>query len=468
MSYPRLMRTAPAPRPGIVHLGPGAFFRAFNAPFTQDAMDASGGDWGIIAVALRSGTARNQLKPQGCAYTAIALTAEGLEHRVINAISDILVASEDPEAILQQMADPHIRIVSLTITEKGYPANAQGELALEDPEIARDLARSEAPRSAIGYIVAALDRRRRAGLRPFTILPCDNLPDNGALIRRLVLDFAAEQDPDLANWIAREARFPATMVDRIAPATTPADIAALADATGMQDAACVVHEPFRQWVIEDNFVDGARPDWAAAGAEMAGSVHLHEAMKLRCLNGSHSALAYLGYLAGHETVFDAVSDPALAEFCKRLWQVEIVPTLAAPEGTDLMAYCVDLMTRFRNPSIQHRTWQIAMDGSKKLPQRLLGTAADNLGAGRDIDCVATAVAAWMIYVGGADLSGQLIDVRDPQATALRQAHDGPDPVEAILAFDNIFASDLAASDMFHSKVAHAYQTIREHGVHAAL
>ncbi|MAC80180.1 MAG: mannitol dehydrogenase [Rhodobacteraceae bacterium] len=444
----RLSRTGPVPRPGIVHLGPGAFFRAFNAVYTADAMQADPGDWGIIAVSLKSPTARDQLVPQGCAYTSVTLAPEGAEYRVIGSIVDVLVAPEDPEAVLAAMTAPETRIVSLTVTEKGYAHNpATGRLNLAHPDIAHDLTGGD-PRSAVGFIVESLARRRAAGTAPFTVLTCDNLPSNGPLLRGLVLDFARARDTALAEWIETRVAFPATMVDRITPATTPDDIAALESAQGYDDPACVQHEPFRQWVIEDRFPTG-RPAWDKAGAQMVNSVEAHETMKLRCLNGTHSTLAYLGYLAGYEAIAETVADPAFAALCQRLWSTEIVPTLDQPEGEDLPAYCAALLDRYRNPSIRHRTWQIAMDGSQKLPQRILGTLSDNLADGRQSPGLMLAVAGWMRYVGGVDEQGQPIDVRDPLADRLKAAWDGAgDPegkARALLAVTEGFPADLAAA-----------------------
>ena len=367
----RLQRTGPKPRPGIVHLGPGAFFRAFNAVYTDDAMAASEGDWGIIAASLRSASARDALVPQGCAYTSVTLAADPAP-RVIGSVCDVLVAPEDPLRLCNAMARAETRIVSLTITEKGYcRAAAEDRLDMHHADIAHDLQNPGAPRSAVALIVAALALRWRAGLDPFTILSCDNLPSNGRLLRQLVLDFAGASVPDMVPWIEDAVAFPSTMVDRITPATTEQDRARLADMTGYEDRACVFHEPFRQWVIEDSFCAG-RPVWEAGGALFVKDVHAHEVMKLRCLNGTHSALAYLGYLAGHETIADVTADADFVRYCQRLWTEEILPTVPCPEGEDLEAYCARLLARYQNRAIQHRTWQIAMDGSQKVPQRLLG------------------------------------------------------------------------------------------------
>ncbi len=466
----RLTRTGPAPKVGIVHLGPGAFFRAFGAIYTDEAMAAKGGDWGICAVSLKSPTARDQLEPQGGAYTSVELGPEGETRTVIGSIARVLVAPEDPGAVVEAMADPAVRIVSLTITEKGYCHNpATGALDPAHPDIAHDLEQPGQPRSAIGFLCAALDRRRLAGSAPFTVLSCDNLPSNGALVRGVVLDFARRRSPDLADWIEAEVPFPATMVDRITPATTPDDVAKLAGVTGYEDPAMVVHEPFRQWVIEDAFASG-RPAWEAAGAQFVRSVEAHELMKLRMLNGTHSALAYLGYLGGYQTISETVADPAYAAMCERLWTEEIIPTVPKPEGEDLPAYAAALLERYRNPAIRHRTWQIAMDGSQKLPQRLLGTIRNRLKADAVPEGLCLAVAGWMRYVGGVDEAGEPIDVRDPLADRLRAASDGAesaeDKVAALLAIRDIFPEDLASDARFRDTVTAAYKGLTDRGARA--
>lgn len=468
MPAERLMRKGPAPSVGIVHFGPGAFFRAFNAIYTDEVMQKKGGDWGICAVSLRSATFRDLLVPQGGVYTSVTLTPDGAKRRVVGSVVSVRVAPEDPKAILAIMAEPSIKIVSLTITEKGYcHSPATGQLMRDHPDIIHDLRHLDSPRSAPGLIVAALKARRAAGHRPFTVLSCDNLPANGRLASTIVVDFARAVDGDLAEWIGEEGRFPATMVDRITPATTAADIAALEEAEGYFDPACVTHEPFRQWVIEDDFVDHQRPDWDLAGAQFVHDVEAHELMKLRCLNGSHSTLAYLGYLAGYETIAETVTDPAFAMLCKKFWTEEVLPTLPQPEGEDLPAYTDALLARFANPAIHHRTWQIAMDGSQKLPQRLLGTVADNLEASRPIDCLALGVAGWMRYVGGVDEVGAAIDVKDPLAGRLRDISEcatSPDArVRAFLALEDVFDRRLADSDRFRDAVTSAYGALENNG-----
>lgn len=442
----RLMRPrTPRPATGIVHLGLGAFFRAFGCVYVADAMQAAGGDWGIVGVSLRSPDTRDALKPQDWAYTSVTLTPDGPQTRVIDVLNDVLVAPEDPQAVLDAMCDPGVRIVSLTVTEKGYCHNpATGALNMGHPDILYDLTHN-LPRSAPGYLVRALQQRHAAGIAPFTVLTCDNLPHNGALVRGVVLDMARRIDPALADWIAENGRFPATMVDRITPATTDEDIKTVEQLTGFHDAAPVMHEPFRQWAVQDDFVNGDRPDLAAAGAQLVDDVAAFEDMKLRMLNGTHSALAYLGYLAGHETISDTVADPAFAAYVRHCWE-EIMPAVAAPLGVDLTDYADALFDRYANPAIRHRTWQIAMDGSQKLPQRLLGTLRANLDAGRDSPALCLAVAGWMRYVAGKDEAGQPIDVRDPLADLLRDTatDSATSTVAALLSLDQIFPADLAA------------------------
>ncbi|MEP3344998.1 MAG: mannitol dehydrogenase family protein [Litoreibacter sp.] len=470
---PRLARRSPKIKPGIVHLGPGAFFKAFSAIYTQEAVEQKGGDWGVIAVSLRSPTARDQLKPQEGVYTAVSLGPSESNSTVIGIISDVLVAPEDPSAVIDAMVDPAIRIVSLTITEKGYCYEpSTGQLKLDHPDIIHDIANREAPRSAPGYIVEALSRRRGLGHRPFTVLSCDNIPSNGKLAKKIVVSLAAKIDPNLARWIEDEVSFPSTMVDRITPATTEADIERVTNDEGYYDPACVFHEPFRQWVIEDEFVDGARPHWNVSGAQFVSSVEDHEAMKLRCLNGTHSSLAYLGYLAGFETISETVSDPDFANYLGQLWRDEIVPTVKPPQGEDLSSYCAALLERYQNPSIRHRTWQIAMDGSQKLPQRLLGVAQESIDAKRPISSIALAIAGWMHYVGGVDEDGQKIDVRDPLADALRAASDAgvsaTQKAENLLSLDAVFDAKLANDDRFRVPVISAYCQLADVGAHSSI
>jgi len=466
---PRLRRPdVPRAGTGIVHLGLGAFYRAHGAIYFAEAMEKSGGDWGIIGVSLVRPDQRDLLKPQDYAYTAVELGPDGERPQVISIINDVLVAPEDPRAVLEVMSAPTTRIVTLTVTEKGYCHEpSSGRLNRDHPDIRHDLANPAAPRSTIGFLVRGLERRRAEGTRPFTVLCCDNLPENGRVVRGIVLEFARLVDEGLAAWIAAECAFPSTMVDRIVPATKPEDIERLAGRTGMLDLSPVMHEPFRQWVVEDEFVGGNRPDLGAVGVELVEDVTPFEHMKLRCLNGTHSSLAYLGYLAGHETISDTVADPVFAAFVRHLWSHEIVPVLHAPPGVDLAAYCNSLLERYANPAIRHRTWQIAMDGSQKLPQRILGTVAENLAVGRIPKGLVLAIAAWMRYVGGRDERGEPIDVRDPLAAELKALSDSADgparKVEALLGVGTIFPPDLAQHAGFRKALTDCYEGLLERG-----
>lgn len=461
----RLHRTPSATPAGIVHLGLGAFFRAHGAVYVAEAMARSGGNWGIIGVSLQSPGTRDRLAPQGWAYTALELGPEGETPQVVTVLRDVLVAPEDPQAVLDAMAAPAVRIVSLTVTEKGYCHEpSTGRLNADHPDIRHDMDHP-LPKSAPGFLVRALALRRDRGLPPFTVLCCDNLPENGRVVRGVVLDLARLIDPGLADWIAAHGAFPATMVDRIVPATTPADLDRLEALTGQRDEAPVMHEPFRQWVVEDHFVGGDRPDLAAVGVQMVTDVTPFEHMKLRMLNGTHSALAYLGYLAGHQTIADTVADPAFAGLLTRLWQDEIIPALTPPPGVDLGAYADALAARFANPAIRHRTWQIAMDGSQKLPQRILGTIAEGRAAGRAVPGLTLAVAAWMRYASGRDEAGGPIDVRDPLAPTLAGLwdEDAARTVQGFMTLEQVFPQALRADAGFVRDLSRTLHMLVERG-----
>jgi fructuronate reductase len=441
--------------PGIVHLGVGAFHRAHQAVMT-DAVLADDPSWGIVTASLRSPDTRDALMPQDGLYAVATLAPEGEQLRVIGAISNVIVAPEDPERLIAVMADPRIRIVSLTVTEKGYCHDpATGMLNEAHPDIMHDLAHPATPRSAPGYLLAAIARRRQNRVPPFTVLCCDNLPSNGHTVHRVLVRMAELMDPALGDHVRDRVACPSTMVDRIVPATTNADRARVSAALGLQEAWPVMAEPFIQWVIEDNFPQG-RPRWEIAGAEFVRDVAPFELMKLRLLNGAHSSLAYLGLAMGHEFVFQASADTLLARFLTGLW-AEARSSLPPPEGTDIASYCGRLLERFRNPAIRHRLAQIAMDGSQKLPQRLLGTARDNLAAGRPVRHIARAVAAFALHASGIDGAGKPIEVRDPLAAEMARALDGVrhDPAQALgrfFAMSAVFGDDLRCNATFQGAV----------------
>ncbi|MDI5928390.1 mannitol dehydrogenase family protein [Rhizobium leguminosarum] len=399
---------------GILHLGPGAFFRAHFAPFTDAALAAEGGDWGIAVASLRTADVADHLNEQNGLYTMLIRDTSGTTAQVIGPIQRAHVATRDPAGLLDRLEDPAIRIVSLTVTEKAYGMDtATGGLDLNHADVAADLANRHAPRGVIGYLVEGLARRRAKGIAPFTPLSCDNLPSNGAVLKRLVLDFAERVDPPLRRWIEENVPFPSTMVDRITPASTEATYQDAERLTGRQDLAAIETEPFTQWVIEDHFANG-RPAWDKAGALMVTDVSAYEKMKLRMLNGAHSLLAYLGYIGGYEFIRDVMDDAALAALAYRHMHAA-ARTLDPVPGIDLDDYASELIARFANKAIAHRTYQIAMDGTQKLPQRLLEPATEALAHGDRAETYAIAVAAWMRYAIGEHGNGERYELRDPRA-----------------------------------------------------
>jgi fructuronate reductase len=399
---------------GILHLGPGAFFRAHFAPFTDAALAASGGDWGIEVASLRTADVADHLNEQNGLYTMLIRDTSGTTAQMIGPILRAHVATRDPAGLLDRLEDPAIRIVSLTVTEKAYGMDtATGGLDLNHADVAADLANRHAPRGVIGYLVEGLSRRRAKGIAPFTPLSCDNLPSNGAVLKRLVLDFAERVDPSLRQWIEANVPFPSTMVDRITPASTEATYQDAERLTGRQDLAAIETEPFTQWVIEDHFANG-RPAWEKAGALMVTDVSAYEKMKLRMLNGAHSLLAYLGYIGGYEFIRDVMDDAGLAALAYRHMHAA-ARTLDAVPGIDLDDYATELIARFANKAIAHRTYQIAMDGTQKLPQRLLEPATEALAHGDKAETYAIAVAAWMRYAIGEHGNGERYELRDPRA-----------------------------------------------------
>jgi fructuronate reductase len=437
--------------PGMVHLGVGAFHRAHVASYVDEVLkfDPS---WGIIGASLRRPHTRHALAPQNFLYTLVIRSGAGAILRVIGSILDVLDAATQRSELVAWMSDPRIRIVSLTVTEKGYCHDpATGALNPNHPDILHDLANPEAPVSAPGLIARALELRQAAGVPPFTVLCCDNLPANGETTGRILTDFAYMRDHRLADHIRGEVAFPSTMVDRIVPATTEADRRFVFDTTKVLDAWPVVTEPFTQWVIEDRFSD-ARPPLEFAGAELVADVRPFELMKLRMLNGSHSLLAYLGYLAGYRFVNEAIADLAFRRLIHNFMTEEVIRTLPQELG-GLHAYRDALLDRFANRALMHRLAQIAMDGSQKLPQRLLGTIRDCLSRGLPMAHAALGVAAWMRYVTGVDERGGAIEIKDPFAQQLQSisksaAGSAKHLVDGLLRMAEIFGSDLPRNDLF--------------------
>jgi fructuronate reductase len=475
---PRIDRAAL--RPGIVHLGIGAFVRAHLAVATEAAIHATGDRrWGIVGVSLRQPDTRDALRPQDGLYAVAVRDADDAGRprqrlQVVGCVMRLLVAPEDPAAVLDALAAADTRIVSLTVTEKGYPLDpATRTLRPDHPDVVHDLARPHAPRGVLGLLAQGLARRRAVGRGPLTLLSLDNLSANGATLRALLLDFAARTDPSLAQWIDAGCTFPDSMVDRIVPRTTDADRATIGAALGVRDAWPVVTEPFFDWAVEDRFATG-RPDWDRGGARFVERAAPFEAAKLRMVNGSHSAIAYLGALAGWQTVDAAINQPALRRTVETLLRDEVVPTLPVLPGLDLAAYRSALLRRFANPALAHRTQQIAMDGSQKLPPRWLGTVRARLAAGQPIPRLGLAIAAWGHYLRGRDEQGRAYAIDDPQAVALaalaagmKRAPDARARATLLTSHVPVFG-DLAGVGPLVDAVAPALESLRTRGVVATL
>ncbi|WP_017998855.1 mannitol dehydrogenase family protein [Paracoccus sp. N5] len=452
---------------GILHLGLGAFHRAHQAVHTEDALGAEGGDWRILGANLRSREVPDAMNAQNGLYTVLE-RSEQERARVIGAHGPAI--GGDAAAILRAACDPAIRIVSLTVSEKAYGIDrAAMDADAAHPAVAADLANPQAPQGVLGLITAALAARRAAGAAPFTVLCCDNLPDNGALLRAGVLGFARRSDPALAAWIAEDVAFPATMVDRITPATTDRTLADVEALTGHRDLACVETEPFSQWVIEDHFPQG-RPAWEAGGAEFVRDVRAHEAMKLRMLNGSHSLMAYAGQMLDLPHIREAVADPALAALVRRHMRAAGA-TLPTGAGLDVAAYADALMRRFANPAIAHQTRQIAMDGTEKLPQRWFAPASELPARGGDARPYAFATAVWLAWLAGlATRSETPDDPRGPALLDLARAAGEDDAalVRSILDLPGLAPASLAGNAGFTEAVRQALSRIRSAGLRAAM
>lgn len=448
---------------GIVHLGVGAFHRAHQAVLTDDCLAAGEMSWGIAAASLRSPATRDALAPQDGLY-ALALRSGAEELRVVGSIGRVLVAPENPAALLGAMTAATTRIVSLTITEKGYGVDASGALRRDDPDILHDLAHPQIPRTALGFVVEALARRRSAGLDPFTLLSCDNLSDNGRVLHRALTEFATARDAGLADYVAGQVACPSCMVDRIVPATTDADRASISASMGVQDAWPVLAEPFFQWVIEDRFPLG-RPGWERAGVEFTGDVAPFEAMKLRLLNGAHSTLAAMGRLAGHATVAQAMADPVIRAFVRAYWH-QVAPTV--PAHIDAAAYTARLTVRFDNVALQHKLAQIATDASQKVPPRILGPLRDLHGRQMPHGALVLAIAAWMRSCEGLDDVGEALPMTDPVLTGWTARPTAAMPaVEAVrrwLDYRPVFGSDLAQDATLAADLTHALAALRDRGV----
>jgi fructuronate reductase len=438
---------------GIVHFGPGAFHRAHEADYI-DRLLCDDPRWGIAAVSLRSPGTIDALKAQDGLYT-LAIRDAQTSFRTIGAHNRFFGPGE-AERIRGQLQDPAVALVTSTVTEKGYCLAADGTLDVAHPDIVHDLQTPQRPVSLIGWLALGLADRRAAGAEPFTAICCDNMASNGSKLRHAVIQFAERLDPELARWIAGEARFPNTVVDSITPATDERLRNLVRAETGVDDAIPVSREAYAQWVVEDVLPAGS-PDLASAGVVMSGDVGAWARAKLRILNGAHSTLAYIGLLLGHETVADAMGDSKLSAFVEQLVTTDIVPTLQ-PSPIGLPAYARETFARFRNPAIHHKLAQIAWDGSQKLPYRVLDTIADARASGRPIDRLAVPIAAWMLFVERQSRAGAALV--DPLADRLTALVRGEDAIERILDLREVFPERLSVDAEFRRAVRTAAAALR--------
>jgi mannitol 2-dehydrogenase len=461
-----------AVRTGIVHLGVGGFHRSHEAMYIDRLLEqGTAQDWGICGVGVLPSDRRmaEVMAAQDCLYTLVVKHADGtLDARVVGSIVEYLLAPDDPEAVIEKMAAESTRIVSLTVTEGGYNVSAvTGEFDEADPDILADLQPGTAPRTSFALVTEALVRRRQRGIAPFTVVSCDNIQSNGQVARRSFTAFAALRDPDLAAWIAREVPFPNSMVDRITPGTTDDDREDVRRRFGVDDGWPVVCEPFTQWVLEDRFSLG-RPPLEDAGVQVVEDVEPYELMKLRLLNASHQALAYLGYLAGYRLVHEAAQDPLFQRFLLGYMVEEATPTLRPVPGIDLAEYQENLIARFSNPAIRDTLARLAFDGSERMTKWLLPVVRESLANGGEFRRAAAVVAGWARYCEGVDEEGRPIEVVDRRrdsltANARRQRED---PL-AFLADRDLFG-DLVDDERFTSPYLAVLSSLHERGARATL
>ena len=453
----------------IVHLGFGAFHRAHQAVYADILASEQGSDWGYCEVNLIGGEKQiEDLKQQDYLFSVCEMSYDDWSTRVVGVVKQALHADVDGiSKVLEVMTRPEIAIVSITVTEKGYcylPTTAS--IDTHNELIKYDIANPTKPKTVPGVIVEALRLRQEKGLPAFTVMSCDNMPENGHVTRNVVLALAKMRDAKLAQWIEENVSFPSTMVDRIVPAATNQTMEKIQQQLGgIDDPAGIAGEPFKQWVIEDNFVAG-RPQWQKAGAELVNDVLPYEEMKLRMLNGSHSFLAYLGYLGGYRHIDECMQDANYVKAARHLMLQEQAPTLKV-KGVDLQAYADSLLDRYRNTGLKHRTWQIAMDGTLKLPQRMLDSIRYHLAHNTAFDCLALGVAAWMRYVSGIDDAGHLIEVCDPSVDKIKvlvaNSADNQERVKALLSLTHVFGEDLTNNSKFIEQVTDAYISLRNIG-----
>jgi fructuronate reductase/mannitol 2-dehydrogenase len=455
--------------PAVVHLGVGGFHRAHQAMYFDDlAEHGVSTDWGVTGVSLRHRRMKDALAPQDGLFTVVERGTRGDRARVLGPLRRQLFAPEERERVLAALSDERTRLVTLTVTGSGYNvAPETGEFQADEPAVAAELSHPEQPATAFGYVVEALARRRRAGHAPFTVLSCDNVPRNGAVARSAVVGFARLRDEVLARWIEDRVAFPSSMVDRITPATTPADRALLAREFGVADRWPVVTEPFSQWIVEDAFCND-RPPLEQVGARFVPDVEPYTLAKTRLLNASHSALGYLGHLAGHRLTHEAMADPALHDYLARLMEHEVAPLLPVIPGFDMTAYRHSLLARFANPRIGDQLARLCARGSTKMPAYLLPSLREARRQGRPHELLTLALAAWLRYLRGVDLAGrriELVDARAPRLQAMAAA-GGNDP-RPLLSERAVFG-DLGDDETLVAALERALERLDREGPHAAL
>jgi mannitol 2-dehydrogenase len=458
--------------PGVVHFGVGGFHRAHQAMYHDRLMNQGTAlDWGICGVGIMPEDQRMKevLDAQDGLYTLVIKHSDGTyEPRVIGSIVEYLFAPDDPEAVIEKMAAPATRIVSLTVTEGGYNINdITGEFDVTNADVRHDLEPGAVPRTTFGLITEALRRRREQGIDPFTVMSCDNLQGNGQLARRVFATFARLRSPELGDWVEREVRFPNSMVDRITPVTTDADRAEVRDRFGIEDRWPVVCEPFTQWVLEDAFTDG-RPSYDEVGVQLVDNVEPYELMKLRLLNASHQAMCYFGYLAGYRLVHEAAQDPLFQAFLLGYMDEEATPTLPPVPGVDLAGYKRTLLERFSNPQVRDTIARLCAQSSDRIPKWLLPVVREQLAAGGEIRRSAAVVASWARYAEGIDEQGEPIEIvdrlRDTLIRSARRQYDDPD---AFIANRDLFG-DLADDKRFVTAYLSALDSLHERGARATL
>ncbi len=461
---------------GIMHLGCGSFHRAHQSVYTDSALARNADDWMIEGVSMRSSAIAKVLNPQDGLYTLIERSEQATKSRIIGAIKIVHTLPELGLDIIPLMLRDEIRIVSLTVTEKAYYLDHKsGGLAINHPDIVTDLhnnqqANGKCPKTVPGLLVTALSACRESGKVPFTLLSCDNLSNNGKVLQRVVCDFAKQLDSELAKWIKENVSFPATMVDRITPAPTSKTLIDAKNLTGLQDASPIETEAFSQWVIEDDFPQG-RPDWQGDGLIFTKDIAPFEEMKLRMLNGTHSMLAYSGFIAGRVYVKDVMTDRNHALLVKK-YLAEAKQTIPAIKGLDLNNYAEQLCQRFINPAIEHKVEQIAMDGTQKIPLRISAPATEALAKGLSINCFAFATAAWMRYCLGIDENGQDFVVSDPRAceisTALNNSANANEIYTALSQLTGLFPIALTSNPVWEKSVVSKLSLMLKSGMMAAI